>query len=110
MKEALKSIKALLDIGEDVSYQYASLYDRIEIFEGNPQLYGTQLAPSKEGWYAFNLKEPDKVDDYRASIGLSTLAEKIAEFTNSSEPGFTEDEEEEHKKFEEWLKNSAWRK
>jgi hypothetical protein len=110
MKEALKSIKVLLDEGEEVGYQYASIYDRIEIFEGRNQLYGTQLAPSKQGWYAFDLKDPDKVDDHRASIGLPTLAEKIAEFTNSPEPGFTEEEEEEQKKFEEWLKNSDWRK
>ncbi len=110
MKEALKSIKALLEEGEDVGYHYASLYDRIELFEGRPQLYGVQLFPSKKGWHAFNLKEPHKVDQRRAAIGLPTLAEKIAEFTNSSEPGFTEDEEEEHKKFQEWLKGSEWGK
>jgi hypothetical protein len=110
MKEAALAIKALLDEGEDVAYQYASLYDRIERFEGRGQLYGTQLEPSKNGWQAADLKDPTLVDKHRESIGLPSLAITIKEFNNSDEPGIIENTEEERAKFEAWVQNSDWRK
>ncbi len=112
MKEAALAIKALLEEGEDVAYQYASIYDRIERYEGRGQLYGTQLEPSKNGWQASCLKDPLLVDEYRKSIGLPTLATTIEEFNNSDESGIIDNEEEkkERAKFEKWVQNSDWRK
>jgi hypothetical protein len=56
----------------------AYLSDRIAVFEGRPQLYGTQfdwfdgaLAPSP-------IEKPEQVEQRRASVGLPSLAEIIA--------------------------------
>jgi hypothetical protein len=110
MKEALIAVKVLLDEGEDIAYQYASLYDHITRFETGKQRFGTQLSPSKSGWQATDLEDKEQVDKYRAEIGLPSLAEKIQEFNSSDEPGVIENEDAEQRKYEEWLNNSEWRK
>jgi hypothetical protein len=110
MKEALIAIKALLDEGEKVAYQYACLYDRIALYEGRKQRYGTQLFPSQNGLQALDLEDQGQVDKYRTSLGLPCLAEKIQEFVAGGELGYIENELEEKRKFEEWLQQSDWRK
>jgi hypothetical protein len=112
MKEALLAVKELLDQGEDVAYEYASLYDRIARYGGGKQRYGTQLSPSKNGWQATDLEDYELADKYRIEMGLPTIAEKIQGFNDSDEPGIIDYEEaaEEQRKFEEWLENSEWRK
>jgi hypothetical protein len=112
MKKALEEVKKLLDMGEDVAYEYAALYDRVSLYEKNFQRFGMQLFPSPTGWYAKNLQDPLNVDKLRAQIGLCSLQAKIQEFNDSDEPGIVDEQvrEEEHKKFLEWVNKSDWRK
>lgn len=67
-----------IPLGDANMIDAAYLSDRIAVFEGRPQLYGTQF-----DWFDGELSpspidEPDKVEDRRASVGLPPLADIIA--------------------------------
>ncbi len=65
--------------GETKPSNYAYLYDRVAVAEKRPQRYGTQGRCTGEGrWEPFELEDPERVDELRASVGLPTLAEYVA--------------------------------
>lgn len=89
---------------------YANFHDRIELYEGRQQLYGTHLYPSKNGWYAGNLKDPETVNDRRKSLGLQSLEDWIKE-SEQEGSGFADvDEDAYQKEFDQWCKETGWRK
>ena len=59
--------------------QYAMFYDRLILRRGERQIYGTQLAMSKESKkpYVLPLKDPRNVDKRRAEMGLNTMQENL---------------------------------
>lgn len=59
--------------------QYAMFYDRLVLRQGKKQVYGTQLAMSKEREkpYVLPLKDPKNVDKRRTEIGLNTMQENL---------------------------------
>lgn len=59
--------------------QYAMFYDRLVLRRGEKQLYGTQLAMSKEHKtpYVLPLENPENVDQRRAQMGLNTMQENF---------------------------------
>lgn len=59
--------------------QYAMFYDRLVLGQGKRQLYGTQLAMSKESNkpYVLPLEDPKNVDKRRAAMGLNTMQENL---------------------------------
>ena len=73
LRLALQLLEQALQNGELVAEEYAKLFDRIALFEGRKQCYGTQFSPSPTGWYAWDLEDPEHVDKRRASLGLSTF-------------------------------------
>lgn len=90
----------------------AYLTDRIAVFEGNPQLYGTQF-----DWDEFGNLSPNlfdnliKVNERRKSLGLNTLEEQTeiiriqVEKENQSPPT---DYEKRKREIEDWKKNVGW--
>lgn len=89
---------------------YANFYDRIELYEGRKQLYGTHLYPSKTGWYAGDLKDPETVNERRKALGLQSLEDWIKE-SEEEGSGFADVNEEEYQKeFDTWCKQMGWRK
>ena len=62
------------------AYHAAYLEDRICVFEGRPQRYGTQFDWDENGKMSpMPLQDPQQVDALRESIGLGTLAEKASQ-------------------------------
>lgn len=59
--------------------QLALLEDRINMRQGKRQVFGSQIGvDQKTGeYYVYPLMDPDKVDEYRASVGLPPLAEYV---------------------------------
>ncbi len=92
----------------------AFLIDRIAVFEGKKQLYGTQF-----DWDEYGILSPNhcddstKVNERRKSIGLNTLEEqteiirRLAENENQSPP---KDYEKRKQEFEDWKRNVGWTK
>lgn len=79
-RKCLPILKKASQAGEVPSVHFACLEDRIRVFEGRPQRYGTQFDWDENGKLSPQpLEDPDKVDGYRASVGLGPLAERIQE-------------------------------
>ena len=56
----------------------AYLEDRVAMHRGRPQRYGTQFVPATDDskrFVPYALADPDRVDEYRASVGLGPLEE-----------------------------------
>jgi hypothetical protein len=89
---------------------FANFYDRIALYEGRKQRYGTHLFPSKHGWQVMSLEDPAQVDERRASVGLQSLKDWIAE-CEADETGYRKHDEDEHEReFITWCKEVGWRK
>lgn len=59
--------------------QYAMFYDRLVLGQGKRQVYGTQLAMSKESKkpYVLPLEDARNVDKRRAKMGLNSMQENL---------------------------------
>lgn len=74
MKEVFSHIEADYRKQKASPSQYALMYDRIKMLEGKPQRFGTQFNINSSGCHAWKMEEPEKVDEYRAQMGLDNLA------------------------------------
>lgn len=64
--------------GEVEAFQPAFLEDRICAFQGEAQPYGTQFDWDEHGELSpLRLRDPERVDELRARVGLEPLAEHI---------------------------------
>jgi len=75
MRECRQLINEASARGEVPRWQFAYIDDRIRAFEGLPQLYGTQWRDGPTGLEPYPIEDPDGVDERRAMLGLSSLAE-----------------------------------
>lgn len=98
--------------GEASMMDAAYLSDRIAVFEGRPQLYGTQF-----DWFGGELApapiaEPDEVDARRAAVGLPPLAEVAASLRQRASDegdGPPPDIDARRAGFDAWAKRVGWR-
>lgn len=114
MKKCSKMLEKAVSENKADPQSLAYLIDRIAVFEGKEQLYGTQF-----DWDEYGILNPNhcddltKVNERRKSIGLNTLEEqteiirKQAENENQSPPT---DLEKRNQEIKEWKKNVGWTK
>jgi hypothetical protein len=77
-KSSLELLKKAVKDGEARGDQLALLTDRVLMFEGKPQIYGTQTKTTKEGKLeVWKIEDEANVDKRRAEVGLGPLAEYI---------------------------------
>jgi uncharacterized protein DUF6624 len=89
------------------AWQPAMLEDRIRVFEGRPQLYGTQLEPDEHGnMRPHTIEDPERVDERRRAVSLEPLAERLARA--KPQPLSADRERFEHD-YQEWLIAVGWR-
>jgi len=112
MKKCLELLEQESKVGRANDMHLAFLSDRIAVFEGRPQLYGTQF-----DWDATGVLNPMPYDDIksvnqrRKSIGLNTLEEQRvllverARVENETKPL---DFEQRKKEMEEWKRCVGW--
>lgn len=74
--------------GEVAGSDYAMMYDRLQMAKDQPQRYGTQMTcPYGTGqWTLWRLEDADRVDEFRASVGLGPIAEYIDSFKTGPPP------------------------
>lgn len=72
-------IQKAMEEGNLPKRQYAMFYDRLLLRQGKRQIYGTQLAMSKESKdpYVLPLEDPQNVDSRRAQMGLNSMQENL---------------------------------
>lgn len=113
-KRCLALLRTEVEQGRFDPAKVALLEDRIAVFEGRPQIYGTQFDWDTNGTLSPNLIEnPDHVDQLRAAVGLPTLAEttrlvrqRATEEGNRAPNNLTKRNEV----FLAWLHRTGWRR
>jgi hypothetical protein len=104
---ALRLLQAAAGGGEVPAWQPAMLEDRIRMFEGRPQLYGTQLEPDAEGRpRPYPIEDPERLEERRRAVGLEPLAERLAQAEREPLP---KDRERFEREYQAWLRRVGWR-
>jgi len=114
MKKCAKLLEIAVSESKADSKNLAYITDRIAVFEGKPQLNGTQFDWDENGNLSPNIfDELNKVNERRKSIGLNTLEEQTEILRrqvideNQSPP---KDFEKRRQEIEQWKKNVGWTK
>jgi hypothetical protein len=91
----------------------AYLADRIAIFEGGAQTFGTQFDWDANGQLSpAPVRDPETLDDRRASVGLPPMAETVAHMrANAAAEGDTapSDLAERRAAYDAWARKVGWR-
>lgn len=109
-RRCLSALQKAVARGESEPAHAAYLEDRIRFFERRPQRYGTHFDWGEDGNLSpWLLENPEKVDEYRGSVGLPPLAERIEEVCKETED---EPRPKDLKKRQEemlaWAKSVGW--
>lgn len=114
MKKSVKLLEIAVSENKANSKNLAYLADRVAVFEGKAQLYGTQFDWDENGELSPNdFDDLTKVNQRRKSIGLNSLEEqtdiirKQAKNENQTPPTDFEKRKEE---IEKWKKSVGWTK
>jgi len=71
---------------------YALLYDRLKLFTGEKQRYGTQIGTNEKGEMVVNaLENRSKVDEFRKELGLPPLSTYLEHFKSQGKIAFEDD-------------------
>lgn len=112
MRECLFLLQQAGSRGEAPLWQAAMLEDRIRMFEGRPQIYGTQFRPGEHGEpVPYMIEDPAGVNDRRRAVGLNTLEERTAELREQADREKTQqhpDHEAHQREYETWLRQVGW--
>jgi len=112
-RRALELIQEAKSRGEASAIGAAFLEDRICVFEGRPQVYGTQFEPDEHGMpQPCPITDPEHVNERRKALGMNTVEQRtreIQEFDRPEEPG-PEKLAAYHRQQDEWLRRVGWRK
>jgi hypothetical protein len=72
-------LRAVVAVGEASARDLAYLEDRVRVFSGQPQLYGTQFSYEQDGLKPHPVEDPEHLDQRRATVGLGPFAEYEAQ-------------------------------
>ncbi len=90
----------------------AYLSDRITVFEGRPQLYGTQFDWNENGKLSPNIYDDlNKVNERRKSLGLNSLEDQTASIRNRARKENQHppaDLKQRNEDMEAWKKSVGW--
>ncbi|WPO82257.1 DUF6624 domain-containing protein [Chryseobacterium sp. JJR-5R] len=112
MRKCLKLLENSIPKTNAEKISMAYLADRIAVFEGRPQLYGTQFDWDENGQLSPNpYDDIHKVNERRTDLGLNLLEDQTiiirnhAQKENRHPPA---DLEERNKEMEAWKKSAGW--
>ena len=106
-RQCLQLVQSAAKSGEVPLWQAVMLEDRIRMFEGKPQIYGTQLETDSEGTLRpYLIEDPEHVEERRSRVGLEPLSERLAREKPSPRPANPERFERE---YQAWLRRVGWR-
>jgi tetratricopeptide (TPR) repeat protein len=73
-------IQASVEKGETSASSFAFLVDRMQLYRGEYQVFGTQVIKDGDEYKVFPISEPANVDVRRAELGFEPLAEYLSFF------------------------------
>ena len=109
MRSCLEHVRTAIACSEAPAWMAAMLEDRIRMYEGKPQVYGTQLESDPEGRLRpYLIENSEAVDERRATVGLEPLGARLTRAqTESHEP--PKDRERFETDYRAWLRRVGWR-
>ena len=78
MRQCRDLIDAASQLGEAARWQFAMIDDRIRVYEGRPQRYGTQLRHGPQGLEPYPLENDARINSTRMQVGLPPMAQSLA--------------------------------
>lgn len=106
-RRCLAALETAAERDDVPRWQPAMLEDRIRVFEGRAQRYGTQLMVNDDGTLSPHaIEDPDGVEERRRAVGLDPLAERLAKAERVPPP---KDREAYERGYEAWLRQVGWR-
>ena len=113
-RRGLELIRQAAARGEAPAWQAAMLEDRIRMFEGRPQLYGTQYDWDENGvMNPCPIEDAGHVDERRLAVGLGPLDENtlcVREGVARLKEQPPRDYAARRKEMDEWARSAGWRK
>jgi hypothetical protein len=102
-----------IPLGQANALDAAYLADRIAVFEGRPQTFGTQFDWDEAGLLSpAPIAQADRVDERRESVGLPPMTDTIAHMrANAAAEGETApvDRAQRRAEFDAWARRVGWR-
>ena len=74
-EQCLPLLRAAVAAQDSSPKNLAYLEDRVNMRRGRPQRYGTQFNYGANGLELYPLEDEERVDEWRAEVGLGTMAE-----------------------------------
>jgi len=112
MKKSAELLKVAINENKADPKGLAYLTDRIAVFEGKPQLYGTQFDWDENGALSpHQYDDITKVNQRRKSLGLNTLEEQteiMKERVKNENQHPPKDFEERKREYNKWRKSVGW--
>jgi hypothetical protein len=112
-RRCLEVLQGSANRNEVPSWQPAYLLDRIRVFEGKPQVYGTQFDRDEQGEMSpCPVEDPASLNERRSAIGLDSIEDRTRMMRDQakSEPQRSPSDRADHqRKYQEWLKRAGWR-
>lgn len=92
MRQCRELLDAASKAGDVPRWQFAMIDDRIRVYEGRPQLYGTQLRDGPGGPEPHELQDAGRVNSMRMQAGLPPLAQTLAKARTVQAPVTAEEQ------------------
>lgn len=112
-RRGLELILEAIPHGQANALDAAYLSDRVAVFEGNEQSFGTQFDWDADGLLSpAPIRDPAGVDERRASVGLPPMAETIAHMragAAAEREAAPADLQQRRADFEAWARRVGWR-
>lgn len=86
MRQCRDHIDRASQNGDVPRWQFAMIDDRIRVFEGRPQRYGTQLRHGARGPEPHPLENESRINSMRMQAGLPPLAQTLAAARSQPQP------------------------
>jgi len=106
-RKCLQLLEAAASRGDVPAWQPAYLTDRVRMFEGWPQIYGTQMAPDDRGeTVVWPIAERYTLNERRRSVGLPSFEERRTAPIPATVP---EDQRATRGAMDAWARKVGWR-
>lgn len=110
-RRCLAELEAAAAAKQAPAWQPAMLLDRIRVFEGRPQRYGTSFDWDEDGLMSpLPIEAPERVDEWRAAVGLPPLTVSVErQRQQSASERRPADLEARRREMDDWAREVGWR-
>jgi len=107
-RQVLRLVQEKVKQGKVPAAQEAYLWDRIAMYEGRPQRYGTQSLPCADGQYRrWKTEDPEHLNERREAMGMPPVGDDPAE--TEPAPQALAEHLQWLRDYEAWLRKVGWR-